>query len=385
MIKKLKLTFLFQRYILFLLATLLLNNCVTEFIPHTSEYKELLVVEGLITNMPEAYTIKLSRPQQLGLPSRPNPVVGCVVNVSDDSGQSFSFSEKAPGIYVSNPSDFQGVVGRFYTLHITTDLNSNNLKYESVPMELRAVPPIDSIYYEKVTLAESSPNTIFQEGCKIFLDTHDSTNQCKYLRWEYSETWEVHIPYTVPNNTCWITNNSDVINIKSTTVLAEDKVLRYPLNLVTNSTDKLATKYSIQVNQYSMNEDEYLYWEKSLNTSEQVGGLYDMLPASVPSNVYNSDYPDEKVLGYFSVSGKTSKRIFVKDRFSGVLNPYTNDICIADTIWGVMSDPIRDLGTSVWVIISHPLPPPAYRVTTRVKDCYDCTLRGSNIKPDFWQ
>jgi hypothetical protein len=374
---------IFQSFFIFVF--ILLTSCITEFVPKTTEDSEMLVVEGLITDKQEAYTIKLSRPQHLGALNVLKPVGGCVIEVSDDSGQSFSFNETIPGTYVSDPLNFKGILGRIYTLHISIDANNNTLKYESFPMELKPVPPIDSIYYEKVTLVAQSANTALQEGCKIFLDTHDPDNRCKYYRWEFTETWEIHVPFTVPNNVCWVTNKSNAINIKNTSVLAEDRVTRYPVNFVTNSTDRLATKYSMLVNQYSLSEDEYLYWEKSLNISEQVGGLYDMIPSSVPSNIYRLDNPNEKVLGYFSVSGTSSKRVFVKDRFAGIYNPYTDDICISDTIFGAANGPIRGLGTSVWVIINHPLPPPSYRVITRVKDCYDCTLRGANIEPDFWK
>ena len=135
------------------------------------------------------------------------------------------------------------------------------------------------------------------------------------------------LPYSVPplrNKVCWISSNSNVINIKSTSVLEEDRISGYPLNFISNLTDRLRVKYSILVNQYSLNEDEYLYWEKFQNITEQVGGLYDIIPSSVPSNVYCLDDPNEKVLGYFSVSANSSKRIFIKDNFSGLFTPYTD-------------------------------------------------------------
>jgi hypothetical protein len=120
------------------------------------------------------------------------------------------------------------------------------------------------------------------------------------------------------------------------------------------------------------------------NISEQVGGLYDMIPSSIPSNIFCIEDPNQSVLGYFSVSAKSSRRIFIKDRFGGVLTPYTDAACIADTVFGI-NNPIRYLGTYVWIIIDHPLPPPGYRVITSSKMCYDCTVRGSNIKPVFWE
>jgi len=358
-----------------------MSSCITQFIPHTTEERDLLVVEGLITDRPQTNIIKLSRPNHLGLTTAPLPVSGCNVSVSDDSGQSFIFTETTPGTYISDPAKFQGIIGRFYTLHISTNLG-NSQNFESYAMELKPVPPIDSVYYEKVVFSESNGTSAGQEGCKIFVDTHDPENKCKFYRWEYSETWEFHLPYTVPNNVCWISNNSDVINIKNTSFIGEDRISRFPLLLITNQTDRLREKYSILVNQYSLNEDEYIYWDKLQNISQQVGGLYDIIPSAIPSNIYCVDDPNQKVLGYFSVSAKSSTRIFIKDRFAGVRTEYTDQTCIADTVRG--SSPIQHLNSSVWVIINSPLPPPGYRVTTRIKACYDCTVRGTKIRPDFW-
>ncbi|MCX6321002.1 MAG: DUF4249 domain-containing protein [Bacteroidia bacterium] len=371
-----------QQIILFSFL-LLLNSCIVQFIPETDEDKELLVVEGLITDQPGANTVKLSKSLPLGRKYVAKPLKGCIVKISDDLGNTYSLKETVAGTYVTDPAKFQGIIGRWYTLHINTNIAYNNLNYESFPMELRPVPPIDSIYYEKKIIKEKDVGSQAVEGCQIYLNTHDPANYCKFYRWEYSETWEFRLPYTpytVPNNVCWISNNSDRINIKSTSVLEEDRINRYPLNFISNMTDRLNVKYSILVNQYSLNEDEYLYWEKLQNISEQVGGLYDIIPAAIPSNIWCIEDLNEKVLGYFSVSASSSKRIFIKDHFSGLINLYTD--CPADTIVG--SGPIPNLNISVWVIIDNPLPPPPTRVITYNKGCADCSVRGTTKKPIFW-
>jgi hypothetical protein len=249
-------------------------------------------------------------------------------------------------------------------------------------MELKPVPLIDSVYYEKVIINEVN-GFKSQEGAQVYLNTHDATDQNKFYRWEYSETWEFILPYTVPNKTCWTSSNSDIINIKNTSLLGEDRIDRYPLKFISNLTDRLRVGYSILVKQYSLNEDEYLYWEKLQSITEHVGGLYDIIPSSVPSNVYCVDDPNEKVLGYFSVSANTSKRLFIKENFAGIFTQYTDKECINDTVFD--NAPIPSLNTYVWIIIDHQVPPPVYQVTTRIKGCYDCTTRGTNIKPDFWK
>jgi hypothetical protein len=364
------------------LLILMLTSCITQFVPQTNEDQQLLVVEGLITNQAGPNKIILSKSLPLGMRNVAKPLSGCSVSVSDDMGQSFGFTETEPGTYVTDPLEFQGEIGRFYTLHIFAGQANNNLTYESIPMQLKPVPEIDSIYYEKVLVEEGSGGIPLEEGCKVFLDTYDPENKCEFFRWEYSETWEFHLPYMVPNNICWLTENSTIINIKNTSVLEEARINKYLINSISAQTDRLSQKYSILINQYSLNEDEFLYWEKLQNISEQVGGLYDMIPSSVPSNIYCLDDPNEKVLGYFSVSASSSRRIFIKDHFAGVSTPYTTAVCVADTVWG--GEEIPSLGSYVWVIVDHPLPPPSYRVTTRVRGCYDCTLRGTNIEPAFW-
>jgi hypothetical protein len=369
-----------MRQIFVLSVLLFLNSCISQFVPKTNENKELLVVEGLITDNPGPNTIKLSKSLPLGIRSAGNPVKGCIITISDDLGNISSLTETAPGIYITDASAFQGQIGRSYTLHINTNTDFNNHKYDSYPMEMKPVPPIDSVYYEKLTFREGPDGTASAEGCQIYLNTHDPSNQCKFYRWKYTETWEFIIPYTVPNKFCWISNNSNQINIKSTSVIQEDFINRYPLNFISNESDRLKVKYSILVNQYSLNEDEYLYWEKLQNFSEQVGGLYDMIPSAVPSNVYCLDDANEKVQGYFSVSANSSRRIFIKDHFAGLADPYSADNCVADTIFG---GPIPDgLNRTVWIIASSIMP--SYSVITYTKGCYDCTVRGTNVPPDFW-
>ena len=367
-------------YILILL--LLLNGCVSEFIPRTTESKALLVVEGLITDQPGINTIKLTRSLPLGTTTSAKPVKGCTVTIYDDLGNTYNLTETSSGTYVTDASQFQGVVGRSYTLHISTN-DVNNTTYESYPAEMRPVPVIDTLYYEKKAISVLDDSIITQAGCNVYLNTHDPTNQCKYYRWEYIETWEIHLPYVVTNKICWVSDNSDVINIKSTSALDESRITKFHLNYISNESDRLSVRYSMLVNQYSISEDEYGYWEKLQKFSEQEGSLYDMIPSSVPSNVYCVNNADEKVLGYFSVSASSSKRVFVKGNFSGLYNPYTPDICVADTIYN--NADIQHLNSYVWIIATHTIPPPPYVVTTYNKGCADCTVRGTNIEPDYWE
>ena len=368
---------------LFALLFLFITGCITQFIPETDETKELLVVEGIITDQPGINTIKLSLSLPLGRKNSAKPLKGCTVSISDNLRNSHILTEAVPGTYITNPDQFQGITGRKYALHIKTNNPvTNNYSYESIPMELKSVPPIDSLFHERIIFKENEHGIPSQEGCQVYLNTHDPEGTCKYYRWDYTETWEFHLPYYVPpNRVCWMTDNSKVINIKNTSFLTEDRISRYPINFISNQTDRLNIKYSILVNQYSLNEDEFSYWEKLQNISQQVGSLYDITPASVPGNVYCIEDPAEKVLGYFSVSAKASKRIFIDEFFAGLVNLYTQ--CPSDTIYG--NTPIQGLNISAWIIEDQLYAMPPYKVITNTKGCADCSVRGSTIEPDFWK
>lgn len=357
---------------------LLTSSCVTKFMPEISDKEDLLVVEGLITDQPGICKINISKSQPLWTNRIPVPVRRCKVWISDDMGKVDTLREQLSGSYFTDSATFQGVVGRNYVLHFITGPEDGGLNYESFPMEMKPVPPIDRIYYEKqIFIYDHQP----YEGCKIFVDTHDSTEQCNSYRWTWSETWEFHIPYKVTFRQCWLTNNSDLILVKNSASQGEATITRFPVNLIVNPVDRLNIKYSILVNQYSMNDDEYLYWERLKNMSEEVGGLYDFIPVSIPNNIYCIENPYEKVLGYFSVSAVTSKRIFINDKFEGVNNLYFG--CPTDTVYG--DEIIPGLDSLVWIIGESPEEDPPVKILTDKRGCADCRVRGTDTKPSFWK
>jgi hypothetical protein len=370
-----------QYQILLVTILLLLSACISQYLPEVNETQELLVVEGLITDQPVPNSIKLSKSLPLRSKVNAKPMTGFDVTITDDLGKLYNLKETNAGTYITDPTVFKGKIGRFYTLHISKTSVDRRIEYESTPMEMMPVPQIDSIYYEKEVLKEGYEGWFGIDACKIFLDTRDPQNTCRFFRWSYSETWILRLLFPVQNNKCWITENSDFVDIKKTTEIKEGLILRHPVKYISNLTDRLKIRYSILVNQYSLSEDEYTYWEKVQKFTDQVGGLYDIIPSSIPSNIHNINYPEEKVLGYFSVSASSSKRIYIQDKFDGIIDQYTE--CISDTIYGNYDPP--QLNVSAWILSDNILSDGTrQRVLTLRKECADCTTRGTNIKPDFW-
>lgn len=365
-----------------LLALLFFSGgCVKQFQPEISEKEDLLVVEGLITDQPDIFTIRLSKAKPLWRKSQAVPVTKSTVWITDDLGSSYTLKELKAGEYVTDSTHFRGETGRQYVLHINISPQLGGLRYQSSPVTMKPVPQVDSIYYEKLGFVYNDEN---YEGCRIYLDTHDPSNNCRFYRWDFTETWEFHIPYDVANRICWISGKSEEVLIKNSTGLESDKVTRFPLYTISDPIDRLTVKYSMLVNQYSLNEDEYLYWESLRNLLEDVGGLYDVIPANIPNNIACLDDPEEKVLGYFSVSAVKSKRIFIKDRFTGINHIYDN--CPTGTVYGTGAIP--GINILVWVLYTGVTEDPPYtpfRVITDKIECADCRTRGTTTPPLFWK
>jgi hypothetical protein len=365
-----------QRILGFGLFLLLAIRCSVEFIPDSDENKEQLVVEGMITDQNRVNRIRLSRSLPIGKPLVRKAVKGAVVTITDEKGIITTLTEFPPGTYSTDSTKFRGRVGGLYALNIKI----GNVNYATDFTEMRPVPPINSLYYEKVVISASRDTSALEEGCNIYVDSYDPSGKCLFFRWDYTETWEYRIPYAVTNKVCYITEKSDQILIKNSSIYSQARVSKYPVLFISNKGDRLKEKYSILVNQYSLNESEYNFWERVQNISQKVGNLYDISPMAVPSNIKRCDDPGEKVLGYFSVSAVTQKRLFIRDHFFGL--PHFFIYCATDTLRGRL--PETGLNTDYWVIEDYSDELPPFWVITTFRECADCTTRGTSVMPSFW-
>ena len=98
----------------------LFASCKKEFdLDLNAQNKNLLVVEGLITDQNEPQIIKLSRTVSYLKQEKPQAVENATVMVNVDN-QAVPFTQKEPGSYYA-PDGFIGQVGKTYNLTITVD------------------------------------------------------------------------------------------------------------------------------------------------------------------------------------------------------------------------------------------------------------------------
>jgi hypothetical protein len=323
-----------------------------------------------------ANKIRLSRSTPLGSPLIRKPVIGAIVTVTDENGIVTTMSESPAGTYSTDSTEFRGRVCGRYSLSIKI----NNVNYETDFIEMKPVPLINSLYYEKEVITVTEDSSHIEEGCQIYVDSYDPSGECQLFRWDYAETWEYRIPYDVANRTCWVNERSYEVLIKNTSNYNQARVTKFPILFISNKTDRLKETYSILVNQYSLTEAEYKFWESVQNISQNVGSLYDITPVAIPGNIRCNTYPEEVVLGYFSVSAVAQKRLFIHERFFGL--PHFYIYCATDTLTGQL--PETGLNKEFWVIEDYGDEPLPFWIITTFKECADCSTRGTQIKPPFW-
>lgn len=317
--------------------------------------KDILLVEGLITNLPEPQIIKLSRAQADRVTGQFNtlPLTKAETEVIVDSAQVIICHETLDGSY-QLPADFRGQVGHAYQLRFTL---SDGTRYISTQQVMSAVAPID-----KVT-ARFNPTSLSPQELKgytaahdIFIDSQDPADQHNYYRWEW-KLWErqywchscrqgVYSRYKVLPNVYqardYFVTGTELYEDcfsppagrageEAPEVPREDWIydygcqtpcwqLIYGYDLVvfddhfTNGSPILQQRVAqipfydtgpglVDVRQLSLTADAYRYYKLFQEQTQNTGGLADNPPTALRGNVHQVDKPQVSVVGYFSASG----------------------------------------------------------------------------------
>lgn len=312
---------------LLILISLLITciSCVERYYPDEDELMTgTLAVDAHLTDLQEEQVIHISRSAPLDR-HHIQPETGCFVSISNLAGGSLEYTESGPGEYtVSDPAGFL-MPGHTYSLTIVTE---NGEVYESCGETMIDSKGIDALYYELQTFYGQNEEDSLN-GIRMYIDYEIDDEVFSFYRWELIETYEFRtpdylgfiygkdrilqpLPPELSDRQCWITNQIHEIFTQSTHNLSGEVYRHHPLNFISNEPQRLNHHYSLLVRQYSLTEGAYKYWNDLKNNSA-ASGIFDEQPALGQSNICSTENPDEQVIGYFSVSGVTEKRIFIQD------------------------------------------------------------------------
>ncbi|GEO07445.1 hypothetical protein AAE02nite_51090 [Adhaeribacter aerolatus] len=371
----------YYKYYLVGCLLLLLASCVEPYRPDVIQLPHnYLVVDGFI-NSNGRTTIRLSRTLNLDDAKTPPGEANAQVLIEEEGGPQFTLAQGTNGNYTSQPLRLNPT--RRYRLRIRT---ADNQEYASDFVENKITPPIDSISWK----TES-------DGLQIYVNTHDAEQKTHYYRWKYDETWEFTTPFysllEYKNNQmvdrredishCWRGSSSSAISISSTAKLRQDVVSEFPLVKLPDNSIKIKYKYSILVKQYAQTQEAYEYAETLKKNTENIGTLFDPLPTQLTGNIKCLSDPAEPVIGFVSVASEEVKRIFIK---RGQLPPTWRSLeeyayCELDTV--LAKDAATTFRNGGTLPIAEIMMPAGF--TASSVDCVDCRLRGTNVKPDFWE
>ncbi len=373
--------------LLFLFFLIMVTACIDEYWPDISNYENLLVVDGSLTNEPGPYSVRLSLTSNVNNPAY-IPLTACSVTIADDAGNTEPLAEAQPGLYITSSEGFRGIIGKQYRIRIITPEGKT---YSSPFQKLLAPVGIDTVYAE-VEYHETADMNHDLAGMQFYLDTYRAENDSSYYVWKLEETFQFYSDYFIDYlymgywvqftdrdsvHTCWTTQNVFEFFTANTLNLTDPILIRYPLHYVDTETKRLQVNYSLLVRQFTVDADAYSYYDQIRNLLVDAGKLYTKQPYQITGNVISNDDPGEPVLGYFLVGGLATKRIFVK-RPVGV--PFYYPVCeLITDLRNLYREP-----KYLW---------PIYVTTTpqggrgyAADPCFDCTLNGGVLdKPDFWQ
>ena len=373
------------KYILPLLL-LPLAMCEEPFMPGKKEYDRALVVEGMITNQPGPYTIRLSQTTPLGTDSI-SPLTGCNVALEEKAGPKHLLSETQPGVYQSAKKGIRGKVGHSYRLLIETPKGKT---YQSDFIRMKPTVGIDSVYHRiEHHTSQNYPNGL--PGYQFYLNTKKAVHDSTFFFWKLVETYEYTADFKIKGiftnyqiqpfynydtlYRCWNTQRVKEIFTARTSSLDQAQLNGHPLHFVGTDNKRLSIRYSLKVNQYTVNEATYQYWDAIKEQISQKEFLFSKQPYQIRGNIYSPDNPQELVRGYFTVASVKQDRIYVERPSLEFIYPR----CVLDFELGGL----YYLPSSAWPVFLGKLGNSYGRANP---ECFDCRMEGGSLeKPDFWK
>ena len=394
------------------LASFALVSCVEEIETESFSYEKLLVVDANISNITKAHQVRLfyTSPVDQESQSESTALSGASVWVESEDGDVVNFTERNAGTYES-PNDYGGTLGKSYALFIVTN---EGKRYQSTFEQLEEAPEISRIY-NRLGVEEADLATDPVPGVQFFIDVDDASNGSQFYRYEWNDAHQIIVPYIkrydyqrnsspsiVPYNKdvreCYREQNSSQL-ILATSTISNGQIKELDINFAPASLFDLTTAYSLEIVQRAITPEAYSYYRKIELFNESNGSLFDKQQGAVIGNMVSIDNPNEKVLGYFEVSGATSKRIFIDPLdFDPEVVPYLDRTC--EKYWSIQFEgSVPDFYEATDVAEEMRGSEIAIRGLYELYDyvegtgeklfahklCVNCTRSGGLEKPDYWQ
>jgi hypothetical protein len=333
------------KFLSLLLLVWLMLGCVSAYDPELSFDADLVVVNGMITDLADAQTISLTRSRsQRDSADVVTPIRRAQVDIRVDDATTIRLTESQPGVYAF-PADFRGKVGSRYQLRFTTEEGDS---YASTVETMTAVPAIQRAYDQftatgPIVRADGTPIP----ANDVYIDFQDpaGTRNFYLWRWRLYETqlWcatckqgrylvrdigpvgagPLDVVGCVPDPSLGYNNLYDYACRGQCWDIVYSSAIDTFSDIYTNGQPQVGHKVAsipiyqldpalIVIEQLSISADAYRYYKLFADQVQNTGTLADSPPAPIAGNVRNQTNPQENVVGYFTAASVAVSRYKIK-------------------------------------------------------------------------
>ncbi len=344
------------RLLIFLVGWTFIDACVEriEFdIPNI--YSKDVVIDGLITNEPGPYTVKLSSviaeddTHPLGI-----PLYAKRITVSDNAGHVEDLVLTGAGEYQTQVNGMQGVVGREYSIRVEMEDGSI---FESAPDKMSSGGAVDSVYYAFESYQSSQAPTAYRY--RIYMNSHGPSDGDNFFRWKFNGTYVVrtepkftHCPFTPcgfcpppcsgaqfkngsdlePSDgyafnpktnkveyvigltctccRCWVSPREDKPRVSDMKYSSNGNFLKVEMGTIPVNFYTFYERYRVEIVQMSLSHVAFEYWKSIQSQKEAVGSLFQPVTGKIPTNLSVTN-GTRSVQGIFYAAAVTKKQIYL--------------------------------------------------------------------------
>ncbi|WP_296705247.1 DUF4249 domain-containing protein [Algoriphagus sp.] len=372
---------------------LLLSACREPFNPEIEPTDlKVLVVEGYLDTEGLPSILNLSYTRNINsdnsfTPTYPN----ANVFLESESGVQYDLIPLGNGSYefAQNISESEN-----YRLRILVDDGSS---YTSDLLRPILTPEIIDVGFERN-----------EEGVEVYLTTKGDENADDFL-WTFEETYafrpkistayrydldlENVILATDENRTdlCYRGELSSDLILETSSRFEDQFVFRQSITQIPTGDERISVRYSILISQKALDKNASDFWEVLRKNTDDIGSIFSPLPSNIGGNIKNDQNPIAPVVGYLSLGTVRQRRLFIgvgdvfpwpkvdiPDYFGCIVEPDTIEFENYKTAF--LSGGYTP---AIPIFCDTCYDPIGFRKAER--RCTDCTLRGTNVKPDFWE
>jgi hypothetical protein len=337
---------IFYKNIVFFLIASMLVACVDIYDPKLTSDKLRLVVESQLTTKLDYQYVYLTydAPYNSEGNNFKNLVTRAKVKITDDQGKVFEFYDEIEpnnqiktreGYNYRSVNKIKAELGRKYKLTVEV------LDGRVYASDFEAAVPVTKIDKVNVEFKElERPSKVIGQFL-VSIDTKDSPAEKEFYKWDtyhvnqinYCREWYIFgqggaVTQSFVDKCCEPCYEKakfdDGYQLASDRLINGNSIIRQQVAIVPFDN---TTPYYMVINQYSMTEDAYKYWNAVKEQSKNSGGLFDATPKSIRGNIKNINDASEEVLGIFYVSDVYEQQVNIDRNRSTpkpkIIEPYS--------------------------------------------------------------